>query len=62
MKRTQCKEKGEIVGLILKYILYFFGFYILSKANINGIIQPFSFGLIFGLMWCGNNTKNLNRR
>ncbi len=55
MKRTQCKEKGEIVGLILKYILYFFGFYILSKANINGIIQPFSFGLIFGLMWCGNN-------
>ena len=53
--KNKVKEKNELLSTILKYVIYFFGFYILSKANINGVIQPFSFGLIFALMWCGNN-------
>ena len=48
-------EKKEIFIQLIKYIFIFFCFYIISKANINGVIYPFSFGLLFALMWCNNN-------
>ena len=48
-------EKKEFFIQIIKYFLIFFAFYVLSKANINGIIYPFSFGILFALMWCNNN-------
>lgn len=48
-------NKKDVLIQIIKYLLFFFGFYILSKANINGIIYPFSFGFLFALMWCNNN-------
>ena len=48
-------EKKEIFIQLIKYIFIFFCFYIISKANINGVIHPFSFGLLFALMWCNNN-------
>ena len=48
-------EKKEVFLQIIKYFFIFFCFYILSKANINGAIYPFSFGLLFAFMWCNNN-------
>ena len=41
--------------LIAKYILFFGVFFLLNKANINGIINPFSFGMFFALIWCNQN-------
>ena len=49
------EEKKQIFFQLIKYILIFFAFYIISKANINGVIYPFSFGLLFAFMWCNNN-------
>ncbi len=49
------ENKKQILTEIIKYLLFFFGFYIMSKANINGIIFPFSFGFLFALMWCNHN-------
>lgn len=47
-------ERKEILIEIIKYLFYFFLFYVMSKANINGVIYPFSFGVLFALMWCNN--------
>lgn len=47
--------KKDFFVQLVKYLAFFFCFYILSKANINGIIFPFSFGFLFALMWCNNN-------
>jgi stage II sporulation protein E len=47
-------NRKEILIEIIKYIAFFFLFYVMSKANINGNIFPFSFGILFALMWCNN--------
>lgn len=40
---------------ICKYILFFGVFYLLQKAQINSLINPFSFGIYFALIWCNQN-------
>ena len=55
MKFAKSLNKKEITTEIIKYLFSFFVFYIVSKANINGLIYPFSFGILFALMWCNNN-------
>lgn len=35
-----------------KYILFFALFYILAQSGINGLIFPFAFGALYGLVWC----------
>ncbi|MDD4111146.1 MAG: SpoIIE family protein phosphatase [Clostridia bacterium] len=47
-------ERKEVLTEIIKYLFYFFLFYVMSKANINGVIYPFSFGVLFALMWCNS--------
>lgn len=41
--------------ILVKYILFFALFYVLYKANINSVINPFSFGVYFALVWCNQN-------
>ncbi len=48
------ENQKEILNQIVKYLFFFFCFYIMSKANINGLIFPFSFGFLFAFMWCNN--------
>ena len=38
-----------------RYALCFVLFFILNKASINGIINPFTFGAYFALVWCNQN-------
>ena len=45
-------KKREILTEITKYLAIFLAFYVFSKANIAGVIYPFTFGLLFALMWC----------
>ena len=54
------EENKNIISIIIKYLLCFFGFYIMSKANINDLIFPFSFGFLFALMWCNYNVLILS--
>lgn len=53
-KFVKNSERKEFLIGVIKYLFYFFLFYIMSKANINGYIYPFSFGILFALMWCNN--------
>lgn len=53
MSNTQNNsKKREILTEITKYLAIFLAFYVFSKGNIAGIIYPFTFGLLFALMWC----------
>lgn len=47
--------KQNKLFLICKYILFFGVFYLLNKAQINGVLNPFSFGVYFALIWCNQN-------
>lgn len=47
-------NKKELINEIIKYLAIFLAFYVFSQANIAGIIYPFTFGLLFALMWCDN--------
>lgn len=61
MKKNRVNlNKKDVFVQIIKYLLFFFGFYVISKANINGLIFPFSFGFLFALMWCNNNVLILS--
>lgn len=48
-------QKNNKLFLVSKYILFFAIFYLLFKAQINNIINPFSFGMFFALVWCNQN-------
>lgn len=37
--------------LLLKFILFSFLFFLLSRAGINGLIYPFAFSMLFALAW-----------
>lgn len=39
----------------VKYLIFFTLLYIGQRAQINGFISPFTFGLFFGLVWCNQN-------
>lgn len=41
--------------LLLKYLFFFALLFISNMAKINGIFNPFSFGLFFALLWCNQN-------
>ena len=49
------EQKNSKLFLTSKYILYFGIFFLLFKAQVNGIINPFGFGLYFALIWCNQN-------
>ena len=46
--------------LIIKYIMFFILFYVLSKAGINNYIFPFYFGVYFALVWCNQSVLVLS--
>lgn len=41
--------------LLLKYLFFFALLFVSNMAKINGIFNPFSFGLFFALLWCNQN-------
>lgn len=47
--------KQNKLFIISKYILFFAVFYLLFNAKINNIINPFTFGVYFALVWCNQN-------
>lgn len=48
-------KQNNNLYLICKYILFFGLFFLLQKAEINSIINPFTFGVYFALIWCNQN-------
>lgn len=53
MKEVAVKQNK--LFLICKYVLFFSLLFLLSKAKVNNLIYPFSFGLYFALIWCNQN-------
>ncbi len=53
MEKLYIKENKLFI--VCKYILFFMMFYLLQKAQINSVINPFSFGIYFALIWCNQN-------
>lgn len=49
------QEKNNKLFVVIKYILFFAIFYILAKAKINNMLNPFNFGMFFALVWCNQN-------
>ena len=39
------------LNLLIKFVLYVFLFYVLFNANINMVLSPFAFGMLFALTW-----------
>ncbi len=53
MKKVYSQENKLFI--FCKYVLFFIVFYLLQKAQINGVISPFGFGIYFALIWCNQN-------
>lgn len=47
--------KQNKILIISKYIIIFGVFYLLFNAKINNVINPFTFGVYFALVWCNQN-------
>ncbi|MEG1499684.1 MAG: SpoIIE family protein phosphatase [Clostridia bacterium] len=45
-------DKKKVLAQIFKYFGFFVLMFLLGKANINGVIFPFAFGMLFALVWC----------
>lgn len=43
------------IFIFLKYLLFFALIFITNLAKINGLFNPFSFGLFFAFLWCNQN-------
>ncbi len=41
--------------IFLKYLFFFALIFVTNLAKINGLFNPFSFGLFFALLWCNQN-------
>ena len=41
--------------VFFKYLIFFALIFVSNLAKINGIFNPFSFGLFFALLWCNQN-------
>ena len=48
-------SKQKLFYAFCKYTLFFGLFYLLSRAQLNNVISPFSFGMYFALVWCNQN-------
>lgn len=48
-------SKQKLFYSFCKYTLFFGLFYLLSRAQLNNVISPFSFGMFFALVWCNQN-------
>lgn len=48
-------SKQKLFYAFCKYTLFFGLFYLLSRAQLNNVISPFSFGMYFALAWCNQN-------
>ena len=48
-------SKQKFFYSFCKYTLFFGLFFLLSRAQLNGVINPFSFGMFFALVWCNQN-------
>ncbi len=42
---------NKTLNALLRFVLFVFLFYILFQANINAILSPFAFGMLFALTW-----------
>ena len=49
------EQKNSKLFLASKYILCFGIFFLLFKAQVNNILNPFGFGMFFALIWCNQN-------
>lgn len=41
--------------IFFKYLVFLGLFYVVSLAKINGLFNPFTFGIFFALLWCNQN-------
>ncbi len=48
-------KKQKFLYSFCKYTLFFGVFYLLARAQIDNILNPFSFGMFFALVWCNQN-------
>lgn len=48
-------SKQKLFYAFCKYTLFFGLFYLLSRAQLNNVISPFSSGMYFALVWCNQN-------
>ena len=42
---------NNYLNSLLKFVIFIFLFFVLFKANINNILSPFAFGMLFALTW-----------
>ena len=56
MKTAKQKiDKKVVFKAVIKYALLFLAMYVCGVANINGVLHPFAFGLLFALVWCNQS-------
>lgn len=51
---------NAFLNQMIKFVLYIFLFFVLFKANVNFIFQPFAFGMLFALAWANQKVYLLS--
>ena len=54
------ENNKKVLQIILKYLIFFVCFYILSGAGVFGAFYPFAVGMFFALVWCGEKPAILS--
>ena len=54
------ENNKKILKFVLRYLIFFVCFYILSGAGVFGAFYPFAVGMFFALIWCGEKPAILS--